>query len=303
MRRDEKLQTALLCSFGKIATDDRVSSDASRNYKLFVAELIRCHHGTGNEALGNSSRKGSCKGTAVDLLPCLLGMVHEIDDSGFQPGKAHIIRVVLNMRLGEDIFSVIPALGKLVNRLSAGIGQAENTGCFIKALPCRIVSCVAENTHVGIVPHIGKKRVSAGNGEAEKRGFQLGIGDVIGRHVPPDVMHRDQGDAECQCTSLGKIHAYQDGTDQAGCVGNRNRVDLLPGDAGFLQRTLGKNGNHFHMAAGCDFRDDTAVNGVQVGLRINLVRQDTAAVFHNGHGCFVTCGFKSKYFQERVLSQ
>ena len=160
----------------------------------------------------------------------MLGIVDEIDDRGLESGKAHVIRMVRNMRDGENIFAVVSALRKYVNGLSSGIGQTEDSSCFVKALPCRIVARLAEDLHVRIVLHINKERVSARNGKAEKRRLKLRVGKIVGCNMPSNMMDRNQRNPKRHGGRLGKVDAHQNGADQPRCIGNRDSVDISPRD-------------------------------------------------------------------------
>ena len=108
------------------------------------------------------------------------------------------------------------------------------------------------------------------------------------------MVDRNQRDMEHRGGRLGKIDPHKHRADQAGRVGDGDRIDLAPRDAGLLQRALREQRDGLHMAAGGDFGDDPAVDSMQIGLRENLIAEDFPPVPDHGHGCLVAGGFKSK---------
>ena len=61
--------------------------------------------------------------------------------------------------------------------------------------------------------------------------------------------------------------------DQAGCVGDSDSVDIIPGAAGIRQSFFNDRVNNFQVAAGGDFRDNAAVFGMDVNLGIDHIRK------------------------------
>ena len=71
-------------------------------------------------------------------------------------------------------------------------------------------------------------------------------------------------------------------------------VNVAAAQAGHLQRAVGKLGDDLHVRARRDLGHDAAVDGVQVGLRKDLVGQHLAPVTHEGDGRFITGRFDRK---------
>ena len=70
--------------------------------------------------------------------------------------------------------------------------------------------------------------MAAGYDEAQKRRFQFWIGDVICRDMGSQMVYRDEGKSRRKGEPFGKVHAYQQGADQARRIGNGDSV--YPGE-------------------------------------------------------------------------
>ena len=118
---------------------------------------------------------------------------------------------------------------RLVQCGAAGIGHPQNPGYLVKALPCGIIQSSPQNLHFRIILHIHNHGVSAGNHQTKKGRLQLGVGQIIGGNVSPDVVDRNQRLVQRQSGSLGKVHAHQDRTNQPRRIGHRYCVNILSG--------------------------------------------------------------------------
>ena len=104
-------------------------------------------------------------------------------------------------------------------------------------------------------------------------------------------MHRDQRNPECERRGFREIHADQQRADEPRGAGHRHSVNVLPCNAGGLQRTIRKLGNDFHMRAGRNLRDDAAINRVQRRLRKDLIRENLSSIFYDSYRRLVTGRF------------
>ena len=146
--------------------------------------------------------------------------------------------------------------------------------------------------HVGIVPDINDEGVAAGDGKADERWLQLRKGQIVCRNMAADMVHGNQRDSQHRGNGLGKVHPYQNRTDQPGRVGDGHRVDLLPGKSRVFQSALCQERYGFHMAAGGDFRNHAAIDRVELRLGKNLICEDLSSVGNDRDGSFITGGFK-----------
>ena len=147
----------------------------------------------------------------------------------------------------ELVFPVVAGLGQVIDGLAAGVRQAEHARCLVKALAGRIVARGAEDAQVGIVAHVADERVAARDGQAHKRRFQLRVGNVVGRDVTADVMHRDERNPECERGGLGKVHADEQRADEPRRARDGYSVNIAAGQAGHLQRAVGQLGDDLHV--------------------------------------------------------
>ena len=192
------------------------------------------------------------------------------------------------------ILLIVPGPGQLVNRLAAGIGQPENAGGFIEALPCRVIARGAEDAHIGIAAHIADERIAAGDGKADKRRLQIRIGNIIRGNMAADMMYRNERYSQRHRGRLGKVHAHQQRADETGRAGDSDGVNVSACETGFVQRAIRQLRDDLHMGAGGNLRHDAAVNRMQSGLRKDLIGENLAAVAHQGNGCLITGGFYGK---------
>ena len=82
--------------------------------------------------------------------------------------------------------------------------------------------------------------------------------------------------------------------DQAGRVGDGDGVDVVPGAISVRQSFFDDRVNNLQMAAGGDFRDDSAVFGMDVDLGIDHIRKQAFAVFNDRRRCFIAAGLDSQ---------
>ena len=106
--------------------------------------------------------------------------------------------------------------------------------------------------------------------------------------MAPDMVDRDQGLAHGHGRSLGKIHTHQHGADEAGGIGHRHGIDIIPGQLCPFQRLIRQTVDGFNVLSGGDLRHDTAVDPVQIHLGGDAVTEHFPSVTDDGHGGFIT---------------
>ena len=106
----------------------------------------------------------------------------------------------------------------------------------------------------------------SGDDEAKKRRLQIGIRQIIGRDMPPDMVNRNERHAEAVRRRLREIHTHQHRADQPRRIGHGDSVDLLPryGRAG--KRLVCQRVNCFNMLTRGQLRHNAAVKPVQRDL-------------------------------------
>ena len=75
----------------------------------------------------------------IQFFPNLLGVMGQVDHSGFQPGKTHVQRCAVYVGVGQLVDASRRLLCQVIHRLSPRIGQPQYPGRLVEALPCRVV--------------------------------------------------------------------------------------------------------------------------------------------------------------------
>ena len=133
--------------------------------------------------------------------------------------------------------------------------------------------------------------MTAGYHQTQERRLQLGIGQIVGGNVPPDVMDRDQGLVQRQRGGFGEIHAHQNRSDKTGRISHRHGVDVPAGQPGFLQRLIRKSVDGLDVLSGSNFRHHAAVDPMKLHPGGDAVRQNLTAVLYDGNSGLVAGGF------------
>ncbi len=145
----------------------------------------------------------------VEGLPLLLGVVDGVEHRRLQSGEGHIQRVVGHVGAGKYIGFIIAPLGHFVHGPAAGIAQTQHPGGLVKALPRRVVPGGAQHREMGVVANVHDGGGAAGHAQAQEGGLQVGVGDVIGGDVPPDVVDGDERHAQAKGGGLGEGYPHQ----------------------------------------------------------------------------------------------
>ena len=192
--------------------------------------------------------------------------VNKVQRRCFKTRKGHIERISAELRMRHGIFCFVAGLRRFVKRRAAGIRHTDHAGDLVKALPCRIVAGRAHDVKFCVILHVNNQRMPSGDDEAKKRRLQIGIRQIIGRDMPPDMVNRNERHAEAVRRRFREIHTHQHRADQPRRIRHGNRVDLLPryGRAG--KRLVCQRVNCFNMLARGQLRHNTAVKPVQCDL-------------------------------------
>ena len=103
-----------------------------------------------------------------------------------------------------------------------------------------------------------------------------------------DMVYAEQRNAERFGEPFRGVEPDYQRRRQAWTVGHRDCIDLLD------QRGPHHLGNLFDMGARSDFRHDAAIRYMQRNLRIDDIRDDSAAILHYRRGGFVATGLDSE---------
>ena len=83
------------------------------------------------------------------------------------------------------------------------------------------------------------KAVPAGDDQRQKRRRELGIRDIVGGDVPPDMVDRDERYAQRQRQTFCEIDADEQRADEARGVRDGDGVDLSFADPRLAHRAVG----------------------------------------------------------------
>ena len=195
--------------------------------------------------------------------------------------------------MGQLVGIRVAFLGDLVHLPPAGIGDAHGPGSLVEGLSRGVVPGAAQNLQPGVVLHLNNVGMAPRHHQAQKRRLQIGIGQVVGGDVPPQMVHGDQGQPGGKGQPFGKVHPHQKGPDQPWGVGDGNAIDLGEGLAPLLQGLFHHAHNGLTVAAGGDLRHHTAVDLVLLHLGGHHGGKDGPAVLHQGGGGFVARAFNA----------
>ena len=147
----------------------------------------------------------------------------------------------------------------------------------------------------GVVLHLDDVAVAARGHQAQERRFQLGVGQVEGRNVAPQVMDRHQGFAGRVGQPLGKVDPHQHRPDQARGKGDRHRVHLVDGAAGVGQGLVHRGTDVFTVPPAGNFGHHAAIESLFLDTGGDDVAFQHPAVLDQGGRRLVTGGFDSQY--------
>lgn len=128
--------------------------------------------------------------------------------------------------------------------------------------------------------------------EGESGEFEAAFGfHGDGVNVAFDVIDADEGELAGEADGFAVGHANEEGANEAGALGDGDGVEVLIGAAGLFHGLADDGGDGAEMLAGGEFGDDSAVFAVDIELGADDAGKDSAPVFDDGGGGFVTGGF------------
>ncbi len=142
----------------------------------------------------------------------------------------------------------------------------QDPGDLVEALAGRVVQGVPEvdDGVAGQVAHQQQRGVPAGDDEHDARVRQRTAVERRGGHVPGEVVHPVQRDAEREGVRLGGRHPDLQRPGQARTGRHRHRADVGQGEPGPPQGLVDHRRHRLEVRAGGDLGDHAAVAGVLV---------------------------------------
>ena len=126
--------------------------------------------------------------------PFLRGVVQQVDDGGFEPGKAEIVRRAVHCGLRQTKGLRVAPLRYAVQLDAARIGHPYGARRLVKRLARRIVPGTAQHVEPGVIIHTDNMaHCPPETTRQRKGGFQLRAGDIVGRDMSAQVMYGNQG--------------------------------------------------------------------------------------------------------------
>ena len=198
------------------------------------------------------------------------------------------------MRMRQGQIGVVAALGQARKLRPAGIGQPQDARGLVKRLARRVVHGLAQQGIVAVVVDAHQVAVAAADHQAHKGRFQILGGQKVGAHVALDVVDRNQRPLRGIAQPLHAADAREQRAHQPWPVGDGQGVHVLQGHPRLLERLIHHPVAGVHVRAAGDFRNDAAIERVQIHLRKNHIAQNAAAVFHHGRRGFVAAGLQGQ---------
>ena len=291
-RRHKELPAVFFAALPGAAAQPAVGRNAACQHQLIAPVMPGRLLGffpqdTADVAAEAGGQIGRCQ-----RLPFLRRVVRQVDDRGLEPRKREIERA-LGVGGGQRVGCRVALVGDGIQRHAAGIRQPHRAGGFIKGLTGGVVGGAAEDGVVAVIPHQHDMAVPSTDDQRQKGRLQLRVGQIVGRHMPPDMVHRDQRLGGGQRQSLGKVDPHQHRADQAGGGGNGHGVGLPDRKTRLLQRSSSHAADGFGMAAGGDLRHHPAVQLVFLHLGMDHRGQNPSAVLYDSGGGLITAGFNA----------
>ena len=197
--------------------------------------------------------------------------MHGVYDSRFQTRKAEIKLAVRYLRLRQFVSVRVAQLRRRVDEFSAGILVTQRARRFVKTLARRVVARSADNVVLRVVAHFDDVAVPARDDQAEVGRLKVGVGDVIRRDVPRDVVHGYQRYAARHRQPFRETYADQQRADKPRRVCHGYTVDVGEGAVCLQKRLAYHPADVFRVAARSDLGHYTAVKPVLVDLARNYV--------------------------------
>ena len=194
----------------------------------------------------------------IDRLAFLLGVVHLVDDGGFQAAEADVV-LALHMRHRQPVGVGVAVACGSGHTGATGVRQAQRAGYLVVGFARSIVDRAAQDRIAApVLDHYNVAMPAAGH-QAEERRMQILVGQIVGGDVPAQMMHRHQRFACRVGQPLGKVDAYQHRADQPRRKGHGHGIHVFHGHVGIGQGFVHGGTDILGMATAGDLRHNAAV--------------------------------------------
>jgi hypothetical protein len=190
--------------------------------------------------------------------------------------------------------------GEAVDPRAARVAQSKQLCHLVERLAGGVVHGVADDAVVPFpVLVLGgeiKMRMAAGNHERKSRRLGALLCAVLQKHrvdVAFQVIHCNQGLAECPGQRLGVSHAHQECSGEPGALGHGDGVEIVQLELGALHCLADDGGNVTQMLARGELRH-TSPAGMDVELRRDDTRKGLAALYDHCRSRFIARALDAK---------
>ena len=225
--------------------------------------------------------------------------MQKVPHGGLQSGEAEVVVRVLEQRAWKIKSSRIPVLGEPVNFRTGRIGQAQKLSCFVEAFAGSVIKRAAEHRELQQVANMHKDRMPATDNLRNVRLESCKIGrrriscHPGGVQMSFQMIYSHKGLIAREGDCLRSFQADHQRVGKAGALRCGNRIDLADIDICCFKRFAHDRLEITKMLARGEFRHDTAIFRVQLDLRGDDVRYDSAILHHSRAG-FIAGGFNGQ---------
>ena len=167
-----------------------------------------------------------------------------------------------------------PSSRGLIDDRSARIAEPEQLRHLVVRLARRIVARAADEVIFALARHEIEAGVTAGDDEHDRRQRQRAVVQEERFDVPREMMHGHERQAERQRDRLGRGDADEQRPDEAGPLRDRDRAEVLPRRARFVERALEHAADVANVLPRRQLRHDAAPFAMDRDLRGDHARAD-----------------------------
>jgi len=189
----------------------------------------------------------------------------------------------------------ITLLGEPVDLRATGVAEPDEPRDLVEGLTGGVVDRAAEVAEDAVLPHRDDRGVPARHDQREQRRLQLAVLELRCLDVGTQVVDAEQRHVVRQGHALRGRHADQQCPDQPGARGHRDRVDVGQADAGLHESLVDGRDQLAEVGTGGHLGDDTAVGGMELGLRRDDVGAQAEPVLDDTDGGLVTGGLDPEH--------
>ena len=218
--------------------------------------------------------------------------MHVVDDGGLQPRERQV-ESVAEHRTGEGDRRRVTARRGLLDRRTARVAEAEETGDLVERLPRGVVDRLAEHRVGPRTCHLDDQAVAARHEDDDRREPDFRVLEQRGVEVALEVVDPDVGDPPRHRERLGEGHADEERADE---TRSRRRGDGGDGrrrrraETSCPERLRDDRDDPREVGPSRELGDDAAEVSVQVDLARDDRGANLPAVGDDGGGGLVARG-------------